>query len=105
MEEKEFLTTILEKTMLISEKKKFYSGNVTEKNLENLRNWKEQKNLVDEKVFRLILEKEEMSEDEFAYAITPIHISDKLHKPQWLQVLVDIMEEFEEDKIKCIEKK
>ena len=54
MEEKEFLTTILEKTMLISEKKKFYSGNVTEKNLENLRNWKEQKNLVDEKVFRLI---------------------------------------------------
>lgn len=57
MEEKEFLTTILEKTMLISEKKKFYSGNVTEKNLENLRNWKEQKNLVDEKVFRLNIRK------------------------------------------------
>ena len=104
MEEKEFLTTILEKTMLISEKKKFYSGNVTEKNLENLRNWKNQKNLVDEKVFRLILEKEEMSEDEFAYAITPIHISDKQDKPQWLQVLAGIMEEFEEDKIKSIEK-
>lgn len=45
-----------------------------------------------------------MSEDEFAYAITPIHISDKQDKPQWLQVLADIMEEFEEDKIKSIEK-
>lgn len=103
VEEKEFLTTILEKTMLISEKKKFYTGNVTEKNLENLKNWKAQKNLVDEKVLKLILEKEEMSEDEFAYAITPIHIPQKYDKPQWLQVLEDIMLEFEEDKIKSLE--
>ena len=43
MEEQEFLTEILEKTMLISEKRKFYNGSVTEKNLENLKKWKKQK--------------------------------------------------------------
>lgn len=103
MEEQEFLTEILEKTMLISEKRKFYNGSVTEKNLENLKKWKNQKNLVDEKVLKLILEKEEMSEDEFAYSITPIHVPEKYDKPEWLQVLDDIMQGFEEEKLKSLE--
>ena len=103
MEEQEFLTEILEKTMLISEKRKFYNGSVTEKNLENLKKWKNQKNLVDEKVLKLILEKEEMSEDEFAYSITPIHVPEKYDKPEWLQVLDDIMQGFEKEKLKSLE--
>lgn len=103
LEEKEFLSTVLEKTMLISEKRKFYQGNVTDLNLEHLKKWKQQKNLVDDKVLKLILEKEKMSEDEFAYSITPIHIPKEYEKPEWLQVLDDIMQGFHEEKIRELE--
>lgn len=102
MEVQEYLNSVLEKSMLISEKKKYYNGNLTKTNIECLENWKQQKNLVDQKVLKLILDKENMSEDEFAYSISPIHLS-KYEEPEWLKLLDKVLNEFEEEKLQDIE--
>lgn len=89
------LLSIYEKSMLISEKRKFYEGEVTKKNEECLKKWKEQKNLVTDEILKLILEKENMSEKEFSFAISPIKVSEKYEQPEWLKILKDILDEFE----------
>lgn len=88
--------------MLISEKCKFYEGKVTKKNLEHLTKWKSQKNLVTDEILKLILEKENMSENEFAYAITPLQLSEQHEIPEWLKILKDILEGFEIDELQSL---
>lgn len=100
----ECLVSILKKTMLISEKKTMYKGIISNENLENLNEWKKQKNLVDDKTLQLILEKEKMSEEEFAYSISPIEIEDNYKSPEWLGVLREIFEKFKIEEIHNLKK-
>ena len=47
MNQQQFLDSILEKSMLITEKRKYYNGTVTKENLRYLEDWKNQKKFSD----------------------------------------------------------
>jgi lantibiotic modifying enzyme len=84
------LTDILESTLTISEKRKFY---YSESNAEliNLKKWKNKKNLVTEEIFKEILEKNDMNEKEFDFCISPIKYPEHENFPKWLLKLEQIL--------------
>lgn len=102
MNQQQFLDSILEKSMLITEKRKYYNGTVTKENLRYLEDWKNQKNLVTDEILKMILEKEGMSENEFAYSISPFKTLETYDIPEWMNILKQILNEFNIEDIQAL---
>jgi type 2 lantibiotic biosynthesis protein LanM len=102
VEMKMLLKNILEQTLTISEKREFYYDEVElDNNL--LIEWKNTKNLVNEDVFKQILDKNGMSEREFNFCISPLTYPDEKSYPNWLIELEHIFELYDAEEFKKIQ--
>lgn len=104
MKKKLLLKNILESSLMISEKRKFYcKDTIVDK--EYLLQWKNKKNLVTEEIFKIILEQNGMDEKEFNFCISPLKLKEDFELTDWLLELDKILEFYDFNIIKYIENK
>ncbi|WP_458458222.1 type 2 lanthipeptide synthetase LanM [Pseudobutyrivibrio sp.] len=92
------MNEMIEKARTIQEKRKNFSGK-EKVDYSYLKEWRSARSLLNDKHFNEMLEKNEMTEEEFAYSLQPTTDIENQEGDEWYEVYSEVMEQFKDDYI------